>query len=83
MTKKELLSKLTDIVSEVLNVKPESIRVQSSFMKDLNATYVDVGMLLMEVEDKFGLKISNAEQAEITNVQMLCDYLVKKLKISR
>jgi acyl carrier protein len=83
MTKKDVLTNVTNIVSEVLNVKPESVKVNSSFMKDLNATYVDVGMLFMEIEDKFGVKISNAEQAEITNTQQLYDYLVKKLKINK
>ncbi len=53
-------AKVTGIVEEVLNVKPETVKLQSSFMKDLNATYVDVGMLFMEIEEAFGLKISNA-----------------------
>lgn len=83
LTKKEVLTKVINIVSDVLDVKPENVKMQTNFMKDLNAGHVDVAMLVMDIDEKFGVKISNAEQAEITTVQHLYDYLIKKLKISK
>ncbi len=83
LTKKEVLSQVISIVSEVLNVKSETVKLQSSFMKDLDADHLEVGMIFMDIDEKFAVKTSNKEKADITTVQQLYDYLVKKLKITK
>ena len=83
LTKKEVLSKVINIVAEGLDIKPETIKLQNNFMKDLDADYMEVALIFMDINEKFGIKIPNKEQAEITTVQQLYDYLVKKLKISK
>lgn len=83
LTKKEVLSKVINIVAEGLNIKPETIKLQNSFMKDLDADLMEVALIFMDINEKFGVKIPNKEQAEITTVQQLYDYLVKKLKINK
>jgi acyl carrier protein len=83
LTKKDVLSKVINIVAEGLDIKPETIKLQNNFMKDLDADYMEVGLIFMDINEKFGVKIPNKEQAEITTVQHLYEYLVKKLKISK
>ena len=55
--------KLKEVIANVLNVDPEEIRMETSFVDDLGADSLDVFQIIMGIEDEFDIKIP-AEKAE-------------------
>ena len=56
------------IVAEQLNVSPESITEETSFVNDLGADSLDTVELVMEFEDEFDLTIPDEEAEKILTV---------------
>ena len=59
------LKKLQDIISNYLDIDPNSITEESSF-KDMEVYSLDMVEIVMEIEDAFGITID--ETAEIQTV---------------
>ncbi len=55
--------KLKKVIAEVLNVDPEEITMESTFMDDLGADSLDVFQIIMGIEEEFDIEIP-AEKAE-------------------
>ena len=55
--------KLKEVIANVLNVDPEEIRMETTFVDDLGAYYLDLFQIIMGIEDEFDIKIP-AEKAE-------------------
>ena len=55
--------KLKKVIADVLNVDPEEITMESTFMDDLGADSLDVFQIIMGLEEEFDIEIP-AEQAE-------------------
>ena len=64
--------KLKKIIAEVLNVDPEEITPESTFMDDLGADSLDVYQIIMGIEEEFDIE----EKAEkITTVEEAVDMI--------
>lgn len=55
--------KLKQIIADVLNVDPEEVKMESTFMDDLGADSLDVFQIIMGIEDEFGIEVP-VESAE-------------------
>ena len=55
--------KLKNIIADVLNVDPEEVKLETTFMDDLGADSLDVFQIIMGIEDEFGIEVP-AEAAE-------------------
>lgn len=55
--------KLKKIIAEVLNVDPDEITMETTFLDDLGADSLDVFQIVMGIEETFDIEIP-AEQAE-------------------
>ena len=55
--------KLKNVIAEVLNVDPEEITMETTFMDDLGADSLDVFQIIMGIEEEFDIEIP-AEKAE-------------------
>ncbi|MCM1540259.1 MAG: acyl carrier protein [Blautia sp.] len=55
--------KLKKVIAEVLNVDPEEITLETTFMDDLGADSLDVFQIIMGIEEEFDIEIP-AEKAE-------------------
>lgn len=59
----EEFEKLKQIIADVLNVDPEEVKMETTFMDDLGADSLDVFQIIMGIEDEFGIEVP-AEAAE-------------------
>lgn len=55
--------KLKQIIADVLNVDPEEVKLDTTFMDDLGADSLDVFQIIMGIEEEFDIEV-DAEIAE-------------------
>lgn len=72
-----MFDKLTDLITNYVEVKKEDIKPESRFMEDLGFSSFDFMSMLGEVEDTFDVEIEQEEAAGIRTVQEAVDYLEK------
>jgi acyl carrier protein len=68
MTREEVLSLVRDHLAEELEVDPGSIGEQTRFKEDLEADSLDLYELVMELEDRYGVAVSEEQAARIGTV---------------
>ena len=61
--------KLKKVIADVLNVDPEEITMESTFMDDLGAESLDVFQIIMGLEEEFDIEIPAEEAEKITTVE--------------
>ena len=79
MTKDEILAKVRDILVEQLGVDAGDVTLEASFQDDLNADSLDLVELIIELEDQFGVKISDEEAQSITTVGAAVDFIADRI----
>ena len=57
------LAKLKEVIADVLNVDPNEITLETTFVEDLGADSLDVFQIVMAIEEAFDIEIP-AEKAE-------------------
>jgi len=67
--------KLKEVLIEVLGAKDEDIKAESKFVDDLGADSLDLVELIMALEDKFGVEISDEDAEKIISVKDALDYI--------
>ena len=60
--------KLQEIIAEVLNVDPEEITMDTTFVDDLGADSLDVFQIIMGIEEEFDIEISIEDAEKIVTV---------------
>ncbi|OFW64570.1 MAG: acyl carrier protein [Actinobacteria bacterium RBG_19FT_COMBO_36_27] len=71
----ENFDKLKEVLVNVLGVKEEDIKSESKFVDDLGADSLDLVELIMALEDKFGVEISDEDAEKIVTVKDALDYI--------
>ena len=61
--------KLKKIIADVLNVDPEEITMNTTFVDDLGADSLDVFQIIMGIEEVFDIEVPAEEAEKITNVE--------------
>ncbi len=61
--------KLKKVIAEVLNVDPEEITMETTFLDDLGADSLDVFQIIMGIEEVFDIEIPADKAEKITNVE--------------
>ena len=62
------LEKLKKIIADVLNVDPNEITVDSTFMDDLGADSLDIFEIIAAIEEQFDIEIPQEEAEKIVTV---------------
>ncbi len=63
------------IVVDQLNVAPDEVTVEASFIEDLGADSLDVVELVMALEEEFGIEIPDEEAEKIMTVKDAVEYI--------
>jgi acyl carrier protein len=73
-----LEEKVIKLVMEQLDVTQEECVLDASFIDDLGADSLDLVELIMEMEEVFGVEISDEELEHIRSIKDVIDFLKKK-----
>ena len=74
----EILSQVTEIIVDKLNVDEKSVKPEASFTNDLGADSLDTVELIMEFEKRFGVQIPDADAEKIKTVGDAIAYIESK-----
>ena len=61
--------KLKKVIADVLNVDPEEISMETTFVDDLGADSLDVFQIIMGIEEEFDIEIPAEDAESITTVE--------------
>lgn len=61
--------KLKQVIAEVLNVDPDEITMETTFLDDLGADSLDVFQIVMGIEEMFDIEIPADKAEKITTVE--------------
>ena len=61
--------KLKKVIAEVLNVDPDEITMETTFMDDLGADSLDIFQIVMGIEEEFDIEIPTEKAEKITTVE--------------
>ena len=67
--------KLQQIIAEVLNIDPEEITMNTTFVDDLGADSLDLFELVTNLEEEYNIEIPAEELEKLTTVGKVIDYL--------
>ncbi len=62
------LEKLKEVIAEVLNVDPNEITKETTFLDDLGADSLDIYQIVMGIEEAFDIEIPAEKAEQITTV---------------
>ena len=65
---KEILSGLAEIVNEVAGVPADSVQMDKSFTDDLDIDSLSMMTIVVNAEEKFGVRIPDEEVKNLTTV---------------
>ena len=76
MDRQKAFEEIRDIIVEQLGVAADEVAETSTFQEDLNADSLDLVELIMEMEDRFKVKIPDEDAEKIVTVGDAVDYVV-------
>jgi acyl carrier protein len=76
MTREQVFSLIRSHLADELEVDPERINESTRFKEDLVADSLDLYTLVQELEDSYGVKISDEEASKILTVGQAVDFVL-------
>ena len=77
MTREQILSVIRTHLADELEVDPGSIGETTRFREDLDADSLDLYTLVQELEDSYGVKISDDEATRILTVGQAVEFVIE------
>jgi acyl carrier protein len=79
MTRDEVLDMVRSHLATELEVDPDRIDDDTSFREDLDADSLDLYELVMELEDRYGIRIGEEDAARIETVGQAVDFVLGRV----
>jgi acyl carrier protein len=76
MTREQVFSLIGAHLADELEVDPSAIKESTRFREDLEADSLDLYTLVQELEDSYGVRISDEEAARILTVGQAVDFVL-------
>jgi acyl carrier protein len=76
MNRDQVFSLIRAHLADELEVKPGSIHESTRFREDLEADSLDLYTLVQELEDSYGVKISDGDAAKILTVGQAVEFVL-------
>jgi acyl carrier protein len=76
MTKDQVLELIRDHLADELDLDPRKIETGTRFKEDLEADSLDLYTLVQELEDSYGIKISDQDATKILTVGQAVDFVL-------
>lgn len=72
--------KLKQVIAQILNVDPEEITMETTFLEDLGADSLDVFQIVMGIEEEFDIEIPAEDVEHITTVEEAVNLIKKSME---
>lgn len=72
-----MYEKIKNIISEKLDVNPDTITLETSYIDDLDVDSIELVELIMRIEDEFNIEIEDEQAEKIKTVDDTVKYLEK------
>jgi acyl carrier protein len=79
MEREEVMTLVRSHLSNELEVAQEKIQPETRFREDLDADSLDLYELVMELEDRYGIRVSEEEAADIETVGDAVDFVCARV----
>jgi len=79
MDRDQVLKLVRDHLAAELEVPPEKVKPETRFREDLDADSLDLYELLMELEDRYEIRVSEEEAAEIETVNDAVEFVCARV----
>jgi acyl carrier protein len=76
MTREEVFELIRGHLADELGVEPDAIGEGTRFKEDLEADSLDLYTLVQELEDSYGVRISDEQAASIRTVGQAVDFVL-------
>ena len=78
MNRDEVMALAREHLADALRIDPDRIGEDTRFREDLEADSLDLVELLVELEDRYGVRIPDDQAARIRTVGQAADYVAAR-----
>jgi len=78
MSREEVFNAIRDHLADELELDPSVVTEATHFKEDLDADSLDLYTLVQELEDSYGVKMSDEEAVRITTVGQAVDFVLAR-----
>ena len=82
MTREEVLTRVREHLADEIDVDPGAIGENTRFKEDLEADSLDLVVLVQELEDTYGVTMTDEQAAQILTVGQAVDFVLAHAGVS-